>query len=209
MNAIFLHACSGAVRILNCSCANEVATNINDVWIVVSICLAIVIVAWNAKDTILSWKSQEIDANKEEQSEKKEKEKEECIRKQKSDILNKYLDFLKEQTKEKDHVTIEEYEKQRKDFMRQLLVLIKESKDNKQMETENSQLDNKTKTIEEEKKESINYLIDVLKKYVYSEKTQPTNIDQTKIDKYRQTLEKMIYLSQNDKLNEFDPKESN
>ena len=209
MNAIFLHACSGAVRILNCSCANEVATNINDVWIVVSICLAIVIVAWNAKDTILSWKSQEIDANKEEQSEKKEKEKEECIRKQKSDILNKYLDFLKEQTKEKDHVTIEEYEKQRKDFMRQLLVLIKESKENKQMETENSQLDNKTKTIEEEKKESINYLIDVLKKYVYSEKTQPTNIDQTKIDKYRQTLEKMIYLSQNDKLNEFDPKESN
>jgi len=226
MNAILLQSCAEAVKILKCGCDNEAVTNPNDVWIVVSICVAIVLVALITAFSVLAWKNKEIQANNDERQFKKTQEENESERKQKSDLLDKYLDFLKEQTKEKDYVTMEEYEKQRKEFMNQLLELLKDEKfvclnpsgknntntsntvtskdsiDNKQTETDKSPNDKK-KTAEEEKKDAVQYLIDVLNKYINSKKSEPANIDQTKINQYKKTLEHLIQLSQQGKLDEF------
>ena len=181
----------------------EAGTNSYDVSISDAICKSLVLIVAICIAGFLLWRFIDYAFCYFSEGRKHEWDVEEKDRKQKSNLLDKYLDFLKEQTKEKDYVTIEEYEKQRKEFMKQLLELIKEPKENKQMETENSQLDDKATTTGEEKKESIQYLINVLEKYINSEKARPANIDQVKIDKYRKTLEKLISLSQNDKLKEF------
>lgn len=74
----------------------EAGTNCCDVMIIGIICATIVILALIAKCAILSWKGKEIAADKQEREFKKDKEKEECDRKQKAEFLDKYLDYLKE-----------------------------------------------------------------------------------------------------------------
>lgn len=74
----------------------ESETNGNDVLIVSIICLAIAFVAIVAGATVLLWKWLENRANEKERVFKKTKEEKESERKQKSDLLNKLLDFQKE-----------------------------------------------------------------------------------------------------------------
>lgn len=81
--------------------AQEAPTNVYDVLIVVAICVAIGYVARIAKCGLLSWKESIIKAEKDERDDKKARENEEAERKQKSDIINKLLDFLKEKASEK------------------------------------------------------------------------------------------------------------
>ena len=78
------------------SSVQEAATTWQDVTIVGFICLAVVLVVLIAKWATWSWKNAEIQAAKEERIAKEEKEREDCIRKQKADLLNKQIEFLKE-----------------------------------------------------------------------------------------------------------------
>lgn len=81
----------------------EAGTNCFDAAIVLFICVAFICVAFIAKCTFLSWKRKEIENAKLEREFKKDKEKEESERKQKAELLNKYLDFMKEVNAENDY----------------------------------------------------------------------------------------------------------
>lgn len=83
-------------KIVNASNSCEVETNCLDVAIVGIICLAIIIVALIAKWAIWSWKNAELKAADAEQKAIEKKEKEECDRKQKADLLNKRIEMLNE-----------------------------------------------------------------------------------------------------------------
>lgn len=104
-------------------CIHEAETSCNDVKIVGIICIAIVIVAFVAKWAIWSWKDAEIQAAKEERTEK-EKEADIAARKQKADAQGKLLDFLKEKVSSFD-MQKKEYEKacdNYKDFLEQTIM---------------------------------------------------------------------------------------
>lgn len=90
MLARFCGECKSIIKI------QEACTNDQDKCIVFLTCASIVLVAFIAAVTVIILKWQENHAKIVEQKENKEKEKEECERKLKSDLLNKYLDFLKE-----------------------------------------------------------------------------------------------------------------
>ena len=74
----------------------EAETDANDVKIVFWVCLTIAFVAIVAGATVLLWKWLKIWADEKERVFKKTKEEKESERKQKSDLLNKLLDFQKE-----------------------------------------------------------------------------------------------------------------
>ena len=78
---------------------HHAGTDCHDVCIVFIICVAIVLVALIAKWAIWSWKKAELEAKEKERTAQKTKEEEESKRKIQSDLLDKYLDFLKERTK--------------------------------------------------------------------------------------------------------------
>ena len=77
-------------------CVQETETNCYDVKIVVIICAAIVLVALIAKWAVWSWKRAERKAADAERKAKKIKEEEESERKIKSDLLDKYIELMKE-----------------------------------------------------------------------------------------------------------------
>jgi hypothetical protein len=79
-----------------CPEAAEKGTNCADVWIVGLVCLTFVAIAFIAKSAVLGWKERIISAVENERDAQKEKEKEEHVRKLKNNLLDKYLDFLKE-----------------------------------------------------------------------------------------------------------------
>ena len=74
----------------------EAGTNWQDVSIVFLICTTFVIIAYFAKNTILGWQNNKIQAAKQERDDKKTKEEEESKRKHQSDLLDKKIEFLKE-----------------------------------------------------------------------------------------------------------------
>ena len=84
------------------SCANGTPTNCNDLGIAISVCVALVTVALITKCAILSWKKASISSVAIERKAKELKDRDESFRKQKSDLINKLLDFLKEKTSEKN-----------------------------------------------------------------------------------------------------------
>jgi len=85
-------------------CVQEAGTNCNDVWIVVIVCIAIVLVALITKRAICSWKDANVNVLKEERLEKARKEKEEAQRKMLHNLIEKRIDALKDRavTKDKD-----------------------------------------------------------------------------------------------------------
>ena len=87
----------------------EAGTNCCDVMIIGIICATIVILALIAQCAIMTWKGKEIAADKQEREFKKDKEKEESERKQKAELLNKYLDFMKEVNAENDYQRVLAY----------------------------------------------------------------------------------------------------
>jgi hypothetical protein len=89
-------------------CLKEAETNWQDVAIVFLFCAAFVSVALIAKCTIKSWKEKEIQAKENEQTAKTMKDQEESKRKQKSDLLERYLNFLKDNAS-KDESWSQEY----------------------------------------------------------------------------------------------------
>lgn len=88
---------------------NETRTNCYDAQIAKMICWAVVMVALIAAVAILLWKSIDTWYKNHELNFKAEKENIESIRKQKADLIDKYLDFLKEETKET--ISMDEFEK--------------------------------------------------------------------------------------------------
>ena len=86
----------------------EAETNNFDWYIVATICGAVIIVASIACYAVLSWKEKEIQNDNDKQNSKKSEEGTNAIRKQKSDLLDKYLDFLKENAS-KDDKWIQDY----------------------------------------------------------------------------------------------------
>lgn len=93
-------------------------TNGQDVIIAVAItfavCATIIIVAWIAKSTILSWKEKVIEAQKQERTDRAKIEKEESDRKRNSDILDKKLQILSaiccEQNKDDSKKVVKKYD---------------------------------------------------------------------------------------------------
>lgn len=99
--SVLLECCAAAAQIMKCSCKLEAATTCQDVQIVDKICGAIFWIAgivvvgslvWRLIDKLAEWFSD---------NRKRTKEKEEAARKQKSDLIDKLLDFLKEKASEK------------------------------------------------------------------------------------------------------------
>ena len=79
-----------------------------------AVCVTIIIVAWIAKSTILSWKEKVIEAQKQERTDRAKKEKEESDRKRNSDILDKKLQILSaiccEQNKDDSKKVVKKYD---------------------------------------------------------------------------------------------------
>ena len=79
-----------------------------------AVCATIIIVAWIAKSTILSWKEKVIEAQKQERTDRAKKEKEESDRKRNSDILDKKLQILSaiccEQNKDDSKKVVKKYD---------------------------------------------------------------------------------------------------
>lgn len=115
MYTVLLQSCACAANLVKCSCDTTASTNCQNVKITAIVCGAIVIIAFIVKCGILTWKRKDLDAKEKERKECVEKEKEECerkknadevtrqhniedeARKQKADLLDKYLVFLSEQ----------------------------------------------------------------------------------------------------------------
>ena len=158
----------------------EAGTNWQDVWITAIICLAICAVAWLAQAAVLGWKEKEINFQKDELEEKNSKEEKDSVNKHKYDLLDKYLDLLKEQTKDKGHVSVGDFEKQRKECTIIMLDLLHNEKKSQE------ELRNKIKT------------------FIEAEKQQTqSGDDDIRIHQYRKALQYLIELSLKDKLNEF------
>ena len=79
-------------------CIHEAETSCNDVKIVGIICIAIVIVAFVAKWTILPWQRAALASRKEEREAKERIDKVESERKQGSDLRDKLLTFINKLT---------------------------------------------------------------------------------------------------------------
>jgi len=128
MGLFFLEGCNEAAKIIKCSCKATSATNMNDVSITGFVCITIIIIASIIAYTILKWKQKEIDAKAKERQTELSREQnaserklsadqtshdwqnEERQNKQKEDLLDKYLIFLKEQIQEnEDKDRIEQY----------------------------------------------------------------------------------------------------
>ena len=158
----------------------EAGTNWQDVLITLLICLAICAVAWLAQAAVLGWKEKEINFQKDEREEKNSKEEKDSVNKHKYDLLDKYLDLLKEQTKDKGHVSVGDFEKQRKECTKIMLDLPH----------------NEKKSQEE--------LLNKIKTFIEAEKQQTqSGDDDIRIHQYRKALQYLIELSLKDKLNEF------
>lgn len=86
----------------------EPETSCNDVTIVAIICATIVLVALIAMFSFLIWKCREHKAEAESKEKEREKDEKDRQWKQRSDLIDKKLDFLKGQvmTKDKDGKTI-------------------------------------------------------------------------------------------------------
>ena len=157
-------------------CVQVAETNCNDVLIVGIICIAIIAVAFFAQRTILKWKEKVITAT---EKERKEKESEESIaqRKQKADLMDKYLDFLKGLTSCKEYVSIDDYEKLRKEYLKKMIEL-------KQCVGEGTQND----------------LQETIEKVINNEKTV-IKVDEDRSKHYQRVLAYLIELSQKDNFN--------
>ena len=75
----------------------DAETNSSDVAIVIFICAAIVVMALFAMCAVLFWKSMEINAAKKEREDQKTEKAEESKRKQKNDLIERLLDYVKKQ----------------------------------------------------------------------------------------------------------------
>ena len=148
-------------------CVQVAETNCNDVLIVGIICIAIIAVAFFAQRTILKWK------------EKEEKESEESIakRKQKADLMDKYLDFLKGLTSCKEYVSIDDYEKLRKEYLKKMI------------ELKHCVVKGKQKDLQE-----------TIEKVINNEKTV-IKVDEDRSKHYQRVLAYLIELSQKDNFN--------
>lgn len=84
------------------SAAQRVATNANDVLIVWGICCVVVLLGLFAA-VFLIWKHcSSLAAQKNDLKEKEEKEKEEAKRKRQGDLMERYLNFLRDEAKEEE-----------------------------------------------------------------------------------------------------------
>ena len=83
--------------IIKCGCNPVAETNCCDVHIVSAICATVIIVALIAKCTILIWKHLEIKAKEKECEGKRIHDKEDRIKKQEADLLEKLIPFLEKQ----------------------------------------------------------------------------------------------------------------
>jgi len=80
---------------------NEIETSCLDVYNVVIVCAALVIVALIAAVVVLRWKVAVLAAEKSEREDKKEKEKEECVRKMDADKTKREWDVQDAERKQK------------------------------------------------------------------------------------------------------------
>ena len=125
----------------------------------------------------MSWKRKEIENAKLEREFKKDKEKEESERKQKAELLNKYLDFLKEQAS-KDDKLIQDY-----------ISVLAGLKESQKKETDNAEI---TKILERQ--------IEFLKTKGFKSNVNAEN-------DYQRVLANLIVKSQQNKMNEISPEE--
>lgn len=142
MYTVLFQSCACAAKVVKCSCDTTASTNCQDVMIAAIICGAVVIIAFIAKCGILIWQHQDLTAKKKEREDCEQKEIKECDRKKNADAVTR------------QHNLEDEARKQRADLLDKYLVFLRE---------------------------------------------QCEGGD----DRYRKTLEYLIQLSQNDKLNEF------
>lgn len=183
MNAILLQ-CAGATTILKCGCDTTMATNWQDfaqsAAIAIPICAVIAFIAWVAKGAVLSWKAKEVEANENEREFKKQKEKEESERKQKSNLLEKYLDFLKEQASKDDKLILDHI-----DVLAGFKESLKKGEDNRNVEIDYTKIVNILKD-----------QMDFLKKNGFKSNVVAEG-------EYKRVLVYLIQLSQQGKLNDF------
>lgn len=208
----------------------EAGTNCKDVAIAEAICHSFVYITAIVVLGSLVWRLMDYLFKGCQEKRKQKYDVENSKRKQKGDLLDKYLDLLKEQTKE--YASIDEYEKQRKGIVDILLELVKNEKlvclnpkpcvnsgetgvhqektdklnDNKPKETGTVESGDKVKSADEIRHESIADLLEKLRAY-YIDRKQPMTENQSKINRYRDTLEYLIQLSQKDELNKFSVEE--
>jgi hypothetical protein len=102
MSAVILEGCAGAVKILKCGCDQCSAMNVNDVQIAQTICGTIVLVAFIMVVGFLVWKLMEYIANGVSGYSKRKWEEKDCVKKQKSDLQDKLLNFLEKNTSKEE-----------------------------------------------------------------------------------------------------------
>jgi hypothetical protein len=168
----------------------EAETNNFDWYIVATICGAVIIVASIACYAVLSWKEKEIQNDNDKQNSKKSEEGTNAIRKQKSDLLDKYLDFLKENAS-KDDKWIQDYKELLLGFKE---LLKKETADCKEVYSNN--------IIETEKSK----IVGIIEKQMEFLKGKAA-ISNTKAEnEYKRVLAYLIEKSQQDKMAEISQK---
>ena len=168
----------------------EAETNNFDWYIVATICGAVIIVASIACYAVLSWKEKEIQNDNDKQNSKKSEEGTNAIRKQKSDLLDKYLDFLKENAS-KDDKWIQDYKELLLGFKE---LLKKETTDCKEVYSNN--------IIETEKSK----IVGIIEKQMEFLKGKAA-ISNTKAEnEYKRVLAYLIEKSQQDKMAEISQK---
>lgn len=160
------------------SCSKEAETNLADVSIANNICYYLYCVVFVCVAGVLLWKALEIIAKGISGLATHCWDKEERLFKKKSELLDKYLDFVKKDTTIKDYATITEYDIQQKKYLNRLLELLEYKIQEKTLDYEN---------IIKEFRDELNPVIQ-----------QETNIDQEKYNQYKKTLESMLGLPQQD-----------
>ena len=96
VEAVEINFSQPAVEVLQSGFKNS-ESSVSHVFITLIICVAVVLVALIALFALRMWKSEEQKSKNEEREFNLQREREECIRKQRAELIVRYLDFLKNQ----------------------------------------------------------------------------------------------------------------
>ena len=151
-DSVLVKSCESGCRSM--TVIHQDGTNWQDMWIVLFICVAIVVVALIAERTLCSWKDAVLQAKKDERDAQKTKEEEESKRKQIADCQGKLIDFLKDQVSTYD-IQKKEYEKASEEYKKclQSIVEDKDKQENSPKQELKTYLENQINKFDKQKED--------------------------------------------------------
>lgn len=189
------------------SLIKQSANNHDGVWITLIICIAIILLAFIAMVTILTWKSKNANMGAHLKEDLNYRQNE-GSRKLQAELISKYLDFLKSRIETKEYISLQKYNEQKKNFTKRLLDILDSHicSNGTSTEIRNDLIgpENDLSTSEKwSEKELYIKIIGEIFDFWGNEKPETTNCNPEGVQEYKITLEYLVQLSQQKDLSGF------